>query len=95
MTTQHNLLESKVGKSAEEITFRKANQAVNNITIHFHLCQQAVVLYQLGQTKQDSIVAGEISLVPLYGGGKEECLDILRYRHIAFGTKYSATDLSS
>ncbi len=28
VTTQHNLLETKVGKSAEELTFWNANQAV-------------------------------------------------------------------
>ena len=33
---------------------------------------------QLGQTKQDIVVAGEISLVSLYGGAKEEGLAILR-----------------
>ncbi len=35
---------------------------------------------QIGQAKEDIIVAGERALVSLYGGAKEEGLDVLRYR---------------
>ena len=54
--------------------------AVKRIKRDFQLCQQAKVFNQIGQTKEDIIVAGERALVSLYGGGKEEGLDDLRYR---------------
>ena len=43
-------------------------------------CQQAKVIDQIGQAKEDIIVAVERALVLLYGGAKEEGLDVLRYR---------------
>ena len=54
--------------------------AVKRIKSDFQLCQQAKVFNQIGQAKEDIIVAGERALVSLYGGAKEEGLDILRYR---------------
>ena len=58
---------------------------------------------QIGQAKEDIIVAGERALASLHGGAKEEGLDVLRYRRFCdnsskgtshCGTTYSATDLS-
>ena len=47
---------------------------------------------QIGQAKEDIIVAGERALVSLYGGATEEGLDVLRYRRfcdkISKGTSY-------
>ena len=40
---------------------------------------------QIGQAKEEIIVAGRRVLVSLYGGAKEEGLDVLRYRR--FGDK--------
>ena len=54
--------------------------AVKRIKSDFQLCQQAKVFNQIGQAKEDIIVAGERALVSLYGGAKEEGLDVLRYR---------------
>ena len=43
----------------------------------------AVMVFNLvEQRKHDIIVAGEIVLVSLYGGAKDEGLDILRYRRL-------------
>ena len=53
---------------------------VKRIKSDFQLCQQAKVFNQIGQAKEDIIVAGERALVSLYGGAKEEGLDVLRYR---------------
>ena len=54
--------------------------AVKRIKSDFQFCQQAKVVNQIGKAKEDIIVAGEIALVSLYGGAKEEGLDVLRYR---------------
>ena len=54
--------------------------AVKRIKSDFQLCLQAKVFNQIGQAKEDIIVAGEIALASLYGGAKEEGLDVLRYR---------------
>ena len=54
--------------------------AVKRIKSDFQFCQQAKAFNQIGQAKEDIIVAGERALVPLYGGAKEEGLDVLRYR---------------
>ena len=49
---------------------------------------------QVGQGKQDIIVAGERALVSLYGGAKDGGLDILQYntgvytKHISKGTRH-------
>ena len=53
--------------------------AVKRIKSDFQFCQQAKVFNQIGQAKEDIIVAGERTLVSLYGGAKEEGLDVLRY----------------
>ena len=54
--------------------------AVKRIKSDFQFCQQDKVFNQIGQAKEDIIVAGERALVLLYGGAKEEGLDVLRYR---------------
>ena len=54
--------------------------AVKRIKSDFKFCQQDKVFNQIGQAKEDIIVAGERALVSLYGGAKEEGLDVLRYR---------------
>ena len=54
--------------------------AVKRIKSDLQFCQQAKVFNQVGQAKDDIIVAGESALVSLYGGAKEEGLDVLRYR---------------
>ena len=59
--------------------------AVKRIKSDFQFCQQAKVLNQIGQEKEDIIVAGERALVSLYGGAKEERLDVLRYRRFYQG----------
>ena len=53
--------------------------AVKGINSDFQFCQQAKVIDQIGQAKEDIIVAGERALISLYGGAKEEGLDVLRY----------------
>ena len=54
--------------------------AVKRIKSDFQFCQQAKVFNKIGQAKEDIIVARERALVSLYGGAKEEGLDVLRYR---------------
>ena len=54
--------------------------AVKRIKSDFQFYQQAKVFNQIGQAKEDIIVAGERALVSLYGGATEEGLDVLRYR---------------
>ncbi len=54
--------------------------AVKRIKSDFQFCQQAKLFNQIGQAKEDIIVAGERALVSLYGGAKEEGRDVLRYR---------------
>ena len=54
--------------------------AVKRIKCDFQFGQQAKVFNQIGQAKEDIIVAGERGLVSLYGGGKDEGLDVLRHR---------------
>ena len=54
--------------------------AVKRIKSDFQFCQQTKVFNQTGQAKEDIIVAGERALVSVYGGAKEEGLDVLRYR---------------
>ena len=54
--------------------------AVKRIKSDFQFCQQARVFNQIGQAKEDIIMAGERTLVSLYGGATEEGLDVLRYR---------------
>ena len=46
--------------------------AVKRIKSDYQFCQQAKVFNQIGQAKEDIIVAGERALVSLYGGAKEE-----------------------
>ena len=66
--------------------------AVKRIKSDFQLCQQAKVFNQIGRAKEDIIVAGERVLASLYGGAKEEGLDVLRYRrfcdNISKGTSH-------
>ena len=54
--------------------------AVKRTETDFQFCQRAKVFNQIGQAKEDIIVAGERALVSLYGGAKDEGLDVLRYR---------------
>ena len=54
--------------------------AVKKIKSDFQFCQQAKVFTQIGQANEDITVAGVRGLVSLYGGAKEEGLDVLRYR---------------
>ena len=54
--------------------------AVKRIKSDYQLCQQAKVFNQIGQAKEDIIVAVERALVSLYGGAKVEGLGVLRYR---------------
>ena len=46
--------------------------AVKKIKSDFQFCQQAKMFTQIGQAKEDIIVAEERALVSLYGGAKEE-----------------------
>ncbi len=46
--------------------------AVKRIKSDFQFCQQAKVFTQIGQAKEDIIMAEERALVSLYGGAKEE-----------------------
>ena len=66
--------------------------AAKRIKSDFQFCQQAKVFNQIGQAKEDIIVAGERALVSLYGGAKEEGLDVLQYRrfcdNISKGTSH-------
>ena len=66
--------------------------AVKGIKSDFQFCQQAKVIDQIGQAKEDIIVAVERALVLLYGGAKEEGLDVLQYRrffdNISKGTSH-------
>ena len=66
--------------------------AVKRIKSDFQFCQQADVIDQMGQAKEDIIVAGERALASLYGGAKEEGLYVLRYRrfcnNISKGTSH-------
>ena len=66
--------------------------AVKRIECDFQFRQQAEVFNQIGQAKEDIIVAGERALVSLYGAPKEEGLDVLRYRrfcdNISKGTSH-------
>ena len=41
---------------------------------------------QLGEAKENTVVVGERALVSLYGGAKEDELDILRYKHHTSGS---------
>ena len=54
--------------------------AVKRIKCDFQFCQQAKVFNQIGQAKEDIIVAGKRGLVSVYGGAKDEGLDVLRHR---------------
>ena len=69
--------------------------AIKRIKSDFQFCQPAKVFNQIGQAKEDIIVAGERALVSLYGGAKEEGLDVLRYRrfcdNISKGTSHVET----
>ena len=66
--------------------------AVKRIKSDFQFCQQAKMFNKIGQAEEDIIVAGERALVSLYGGAKEEGLDVLRYRrfcdNISKGTSH-------
>ena len=54
--------------------------AVKRIKSDFQFYQQSKVFNQIGQAKEDIIVAWERALVSLYGGATEERLDVSRYR---------------
>ena len=56
------------------ITYSSSMQslAVKRIKSDFQLYQQAKVFNQIGQAKEDIIVAGERALVSLYGGATDE-----------------------
>ena len=57
--------------------------AVKRIKSDFQLCQQAKVFNEIRQAKEDTIVTRERALISLYGGAKEEGLDVLRYRRFS------------
>ena len=50
--------------------------AVKSIKSDFQFCQQAKVFNQVAQAKYDILMAGGRALVSLYGGAKEEGLDV-------------------